>query len=525
MQESDITLASYFAIIKRRKWSLILPAGIVFLVALAVALLLPSVYKSTSTILIEEQEIPADFVMATVTTYAEQRLQALNQRIMSSTRLLGIIKRFDLYREMREKRTMDEVIAQMKADVHLDPISAEVIDKRTGRSKAVTIAFTLSYEGKERPETIQKVANVLISLFLEGNLQVRERQANETSQFLKDEMDKVKTRLTEMEGRISAFKEENIDRLPELLQVNLQSVQSTERDVAVLKEKLNSLMERAGYLDTQLAGIQPKLENGDPDLRRLKELKVSLDYLTSRYSDLYPDVKKTRAEIAELEKRIKTVAGAAGKGSDLPDNPAYITLDSQLSSARVQIVSIKAQVGELVKKGREYRKLIEAGPKVEETYRNLIIERDNTQAKYNDLMRKLMDARVSQGLEKEQKGERFTLIDPARLPEKPFKPNRLAIILIGLVLGVGAGVGMAALVEFGDDSVKSAADLTRATAFPVLISIPEIVTPRDRLRRRLKGLAWATVVILVAAGGVVAFDRMVMDLDVFWIKVARRLTM
>ena len=186
METSPIAPMDYIYILKRRKWSLVLPALIVFLIAVVVALALPSIYMSTSTILIEEQDIPADFVMTTVTSYVEQRLQSINQRMMSFTKLSEIIQRFNLYPELRDKLTSKEIIEKMKEDTLLEPVSTEVVDRRTGRPSAATIAFTLSYQEKN-PNTVQQVANVLTSLFLSENLQVRETQAKETAAFLESE--------------------------------------------------------------------------------------------------------------------------------------------------------------------------------------------------------------------------------------------------------------------------------------------------------------------------------------------------
>ena len=203
MDTLPIAPMDYMKILKRRKWSLILPALLVFLTAVAVALALPSIYKSTATILIEEQDIPADFVMATVTSYVEQRLQSINQRIMSYTRLSEIIQRFDLYPELRDKRTAEEIVEQMIEDTALEPVSTEVVDRRTGKPMSATIAFTVSYEGTN-PAKVQQVANVLTSLFLAENLEVRKKQAQETATFLESEMDKIKEKLTELEAKDKA---------------------------------------------------------------------------------------------------------------------------------------------------------------------------------------------------------------------------------------------------------------------------------------------------------------------------------
>ena len=521
MEPNEMNFDDYIGILKRRKWSLILPMVIVFIAAAAVALLLPPIYKSEATILIEQQEIPDEFVMATVTSYAEQRLQSINQRIMSSTRLLEIINRFSLYKDLRDKWTTDEIVNKMREDTRMEPISAEVVDRRSGRLADATIAFTLSYEGKETPQKVQQVANVLTSLFLDENLQVRTRQTRETTEFLEDELERVRTDLEEDEGRLAAFKEENINALPELLQVNLQTLNNIERNIELLQEQLRSQKEREGRIQGELANVSPSLEAAQQDRIRLEELKVELVYLKSRFTDEYPDVRKTEAEIAKLERQLAD--GKGGSGKSKPDNPAYISLASQLSSSRAEIKSIQKQISGLEAKAETYRRYIETTPKVEETYNALLAERNNTQTKHDDLMQKLMEARVSQGLETEQKGERFTLIDPARLPEKPYKPNRLAILLIGMVLSVGAGIGMVALREFSDNSVRNIETLVGRTSFPVLATIPVIITAQDINRRRIKRVAWVVGAFFIVFGGVVLFHYQVMDLNVFWAKLMRKM--
>ena len=280
-----------------------------------------------------------------------------------------------------------------------------------------------------------------------------------------------------IEARVAIFKEKNINALPELMQVNLQTLNNLERNVELLQEQLRSQKEREGRLQRELANVSPELEATQKDRLRLEELKVELVYLKSRFTDEYPDVRKAETEIKKLERQLAD--GKSNSGKTRPDNPAYITLASQLSSARAEVRSIQEQIRSLNDKADTYRRYIETTPKVEETYNALLAERNNTRAKHDDLSQKLMEARVSQGLETEQKGERFTLIDPARLPEKPFKPNRWAILLIGVVLGIGAGIGFAALREFSDTSVRSIEQLSKATSFPVLATIPLIVTAGD----------------------------------------------
>ena len=519
MEEQTLEIGDYVDILKRRKWSLVLPAILVTALAGLVALLLPSIYKSTATILIEEQDIPAEFVMTTVTGYAEQRIQSTQQRIMRSTKLMEIVKRFNLYTEYLNRWTTEQVIEKLREDIQLELISVDTIDRRTGRPSAATIAFTISYKGKQAP-VVQRVTDTLVSLFLSENLRVRQRQTTETTEFLEEEAQRVRSLLVELEQKISAFKEVHINSLPEMLQINIRSVDNYESGAERIDEQIRMLKEREGYLQTQLASI-PETENTEK--QRLRQIELELIDLETRFTKDYPDVKETKREIAELKKRIAEKLAIPANRKEAPDNTAYITLASQLSSTRAEIGSLNQQKSDVKAKVETYRQRIENTPKIEQEYNAMVLDRDNTRAKYEDLLRKVMEANVAMGLEKEQKGERFTLIDPARLPEKPFKPNRMAIALIGLVLGIGAGVGFASLREFSDSAIHNAIDISKISSFPVLVSVPEIMTPKDKKRRTVKRLAWVAVAGIVIVAGILIFDQMVMDVHVFWAKLMRKM--
>ena len=519
MDEENFEISDIVDILKRRKWALILPAVLVFGIACIVALLLPSIYKSTATILIEEQEVPSDFVMTTVTGYAEQRIQTTQQRIMSTNKLMDIIQRFGLYPEYQDRWSTDEIIEKLRDDIKLELISADTIDRRTGRATAATIAFTLSYEGKDAA-TVQRVTDTLVSLFLSENLQVRQRQTTETTEFLEDEAQRVRIKLDALEKRISAFKEQHINSLPEMMQVNLRALDNYENGIERIDEQMRMLKEREGYLQTQLASI-PETENTEK--QRLRMLELELVDLKTRFTDDYPDVKKMQREIAELKRRMANKAATPDDLKETPDNTAFITLASQLSSARAEIKSLKQQKADLMAKAEEYRKRIENTPKIEQDYNAMLRDRNNTQAKYEDLLRKVMEAKVAMGLEKEQKGERFTLIDPARRPEKPYKPNRLAIVLIGIVLGGGAGVGFAALREFSDQAIHNSEQLAKVSSLPILVTVPDILTPEDRKKKRTKQMTWGVAMVVGLIACVFIFHLWVMDLNIFWAKVMRKI--
>lgn len=471
MDAETMSLHDLTTVLSRRRWSLFFPLAAIFWLAVATAFLLPSIYRSMATILIEEQEIPVNLVQTTVTSYAQQRLQSIYQRIVSTSRLLEIIKALHLYPELQNKVNPDEIAAKMRDDIVLDFIKADVIDPKTGKASSATIAFTLSYQGKN-PEQTQKVASLLTSLFLEENLKNREKTVSEASDFLQDEVRRIKEELAASDAKIAAYKDKNLNELPELLQVNMQSLQNIEVNSDRLSEQMRTLREREGYLDSQLSSI-PKYEHV-MQKTRLEELRFQLANLETRFSPQYPDVIAVKVEIEKL------TAGKGGAKEEAPDNPLYVTLAAQLASVRSEIASLGKQIVANDQKASRYRKSIEGTPRVEETYKTLNNERDNLLHQYSELMQKYMGAQVAQGLEKDQKGERFNIVEPALLPVKPYKPNRLAIVLVGVVLGVGAGIGTAALMEFKDQSIRSAEGLAQATAFPVLGVIPEILHEQEK---------------------------------------------
>jgi uncharacterized protein involved in exopolysaccharide biosynthesis len=266
--------------------------------------------------------------------------------------------------------------------------------------------------------------------------------------------------------------------------------------------------------------LSPFLE--DTDRNQLKMLETELATLRSSLSHRHPDVIRTVNAVIALRQKL------ANKGIDTisdpeePDNPAYITLASQLASTRSEIHSIKNQIQELKNTKAKYEVRIETTPRVEHEYRKLTADQANLKAKSDELMQKYMEATVAHGLEKEQKGERFTLIDPPRIPEKPFKPNRLAIILVGVVLGVAASVGFAALREVMDQSVHSSDKLV-AEGLPVLGEVPFILLPKDLLRIRTRRIVLSTAACFLLIGAVTVFHYYVMDLHIFWAKIDRRL--
>lgn len=531
MTEIPTTPADIWLIVKRRKLSLIVISALLLLIATTIALLLPPKYRSSATIMIEEQHIPSSFVMTTVSTYAEQRVENIRQRVLSFTKLSEIINDYSLYQELKGKFTQEEIVSRMRQDIKVEMLEAKV----SSNSKGGATFFILSYEGKD-PRSVLRVTDTLTTHFLQQNLEVRQQQILDTSNFLAEEANRIKKELSLVEGEFSAFKMKHINELPELFEVNIQSLTFIERNIETLNSDIHSLKDQEGFLRAQLASMSSSLAvtESNENITLLNKLKLEFAVMKNRYTDEYPDLAFLRARIADLEKLVISEAYASvheGKVNkytvqpeSFPSNPAYITIKGQLANTVADIESAKMQRTRFLEQAADYRKRLEATPKVEERYQTMANSRNALLTKYNDLLQKHQEARVAQELEKDQKGERFTLVEPARFAEKPFKPNRKAILFLGVFLAVGAGIGFAAIREFLDQSVRSSDSLAAVTGVPVLAVIPVITTVREREQNRLRMAIGCVAVAVLICIVMVLFHIFVMDLNVLWAKVGRTLS-
>src|SRR5262245_9806667 len=301
-------LYHYLALLRRRK-TLMLMVGVSLIVAsAALAFLLPAVYRSTATILIEEQEIPPDLVRSTIATYADQRIETIKQQVLSRSTLWRIVEQYDLYKDLRKRSPTEEVLSRFVKDIQIEVINVKVIDKRTQNPTQATIAFTLAYDG-ETPELAQKVANELTSLFLGENLKTRERHAQETTAFLKRESENLSRHIQELEEKIATVKKRAEGALPELVQLNMQLMTQAEREVIDIQHEIRSLTEKKNYLEGELATLKPHtpiisasgerlLDSGE----RLKALRAQYASASAYLSSEHPDVIKMQQEIAGLER-------------------------------------------------------------------------------------------------------------------------------------------------------------------------------------------------------------------------------
>lgn len=543
-----LDLRDYLVVLKRRKVHLILPMVIVFVIAVGIAFGLPAVYRSTATILIEQQDIPQDLVRSTVTSYAAERIQTISQRVMTRDNLRAIVDKYNLFSEAKQSDDIDEIISHMRENIEIQMVSADVVDPNSGREGKATIAFDLSFQSS-KPEAAKMVVDDLVSLYLQENIRIRSQMAAETSAFLSEEANRLSAHITELEAKLAEYKEKNVGQLPQLMQMNMSLMDRTEHELEDTERDMSNMEERKVYLESQLAQLEPntgdspegrlrtlqmaylkasatyapdhpdilslrreidalKAQVGNADDTRSYEqqiLKVQADLAAARekYSEDHPDVvmlKKSLATLNEELNRSRNNGNAVVTNSFQPDNPAYVATKTQLESLKISLDSARQKRDKLKAKLADYENRIVQTPKVEQQGVALDREYDNSVQKYHEIKQKLLEAQVAEQLENENKGERFSLIEPPFVPSSPYKPNRLGILLLGTVLSLVTGLGFAATAEYLDQTVRGSRGVSLLIGSPPIAAVPfikvEEALPQSRNRMMLVGAIVLTVLIL-----------------------------
>jgi len=330
---------SPWLVIRRRRRPLLLVVGGVLLLSLLAALFWPPRYTATGTILIEQQELPSELVRSTVSSYAAQRVQVISQRVMTTENLMAIIQRYGLYPRLRRSRPREEVIKEMRLDTKLEMISADVIDPRDGHPTKATIAFSIAYTSPSA-DLASKVANELVSLYLQQNIETREQSSRDAAVFLSGESARLDKDIRSLRSKIADFKEKHEEELPELTQFNEQKATRVEEEIRDTDSQLTSLAQQVTYLDAQLAQINPTAqiyastgERVQSPADRLKYVRSEYARLLAMYSPDHPDVKRMKREMEGLEAGAASDANTA-RDEDNDGRRQLEEAETQLASAR-----------------------------------------------------------------------------------------------------------------------------------------------------------------------------------------------
>ena len=514
---------------RRRIRPMLLSFVLVFGAALLAALLWPPTYRSTATILIEQQEVPTDFVRSAVTSYADERVQVISKRVMTSANLIGIIDKYKLYPADRDRATREVLVDRMRDDIKLNMISADVVDPRQGRTTKATIAFSVSYESHS-PVMAAQVANELTTLYLSENIESRKQLAADTAGFLKDESNRLGQRVAELESKIATFKSANGADLPENAQLSMQALERSHEELRTIEARMQALDQQLIYLDAQLAQLSPSTvaftENGERVLApvdRLKVLQGELASAQARYYPDHPDVTRLKRQIEGAQAELAATRELGKQPDANADNPAYIQVRTQRAVAQNERGALMAQIPLIRARIAELARHSTLAPDVEKNYRALLRDLAGEQARYNEVRQKQLEAQLAQSLETQRKGERFTLIEPPLQPQVPVRPQRAVIVLLGWVVATACALGLMFLLESLDTRIRDRIHLLGLLGIPPLAVIPLQELDEERVarmhqRRILLGSGAAAI-----AAGLLAVHVFLRPLDLVWFSLLQRL--
>lgn len=520
-------------ILWRRCWLLVVPLFLGGLAGLLYSRSIPDMYRSDALIQVVPQRVPDSYVQSTVTERVEDRLKSLSQQVMSRTQLERIIEEFDLYPELRRARPMEDVVETMNSNVEIEPVRNRLATRGSPTVESFHVRF-VSTDARTAQRVVERISRIII----DENARDRGSLAEATNQFLDGQLADARARLEEQERRLKEFRERNSGRLPTQTQTNLQAIQSLQMQLQSLVESTARDRDRRMILERLLAdasadlaafGQSPPMAaapvgagdsasvaaNATPQ-QRLEAARAALAQLELKLKPQHPDVQRMKRVIRDLEAQVAVEETQQPLTPGQP--PARAVSSDELArrervrEMRAEIESLDRQVEFKESEGRRIRGLIadyqgklEAVPGVESAWIALTRDYDTLQETYKNLLQKSENSKVAANLEQRQIGEQFRIVDPARVPERPFSPNRLQITGVAFSLSLAVGLGLIALLEFFDTTMKSETDVLGALALPVLAVVPLVATAVDRTReRRWKlGMAAAGAVSIVASGALV----------------------
>jgi polysaccharide chain length determinant protein (PEP-CTERM system associated) len=411
---------------------------------------------------------------------------------------------------------MEDKIANLRQRIKIEVA-------RTPRKEAD--AFSIYFNGTQ-PELVMRVANGLATFFMDENIKVREAQAVSTSDFLDDELVAMRRRLEGVEQQLKEYRGQYMGELPDQLETNLRMLDRLQMQLNEKQESLRDERSRLSAIEGQIETNRKYLTQSSTGVSEaggsvsLEQLRVQLAALQSSYTDSHPDVVRLKSKIADLEKKYKS--GELKTSANLPfqasADPAVLMVQKSLdeqrrqrSEARLEIQNLEVEIASIEGQIKDHQQRVERTPKHEQELLTLQRDYNNLKQSYDSLVNRKLEAEIAVNMEKKQKGEQFSIIDPARLPEKPVSPDLRRLFLIMLAAGLGLGAGLVALLDFFDSSLKKPESLETDLGIPVLATVPKIHQPKDIWRKRLNGILSVVSLIvtacLLAGFAIVAFIK------------------
>jgi polysaccharide chain length determinant protein (PEP-CTERM system associated) len=499
-----------------RRWLIAACLVLGWAVGTAVAWILAPKYRSETVILIEQQKVPEHYVESNITADLQQRLQSMSEQILSRTRLLSLIDKFNLYGgNASHHPDPDALVERMRNDIKIEMITAE------GRPGQLS-AFKISYSAAT-PMLAREVTKEITSLFINENLQNREQSSEDTTSFLQSQLNEARQSLTEQEEKLRQFRTQHPGELPEQLQGNLQILGGLQLQLQAANDALSQAEQHSLYLRSLLHQYQKSGQAGASDRpgsglnstlntqAQLAALRAQLSDLQSRYTERYPDILRVKQQIAELEaQRARESASSPGETVSAADDvtgPAVsssdaspvIQLSGELSANELQIKNEKAKIKRLEEQIEIYQSRLNSTPAREQEAAAVTRDYDQSRTYYETLLSKKLQSEMATNLEKRRQGEQFRIIDPPSLPKRPYWPNRLAFSFGGLATGLAIGLAIAMLLDLLTPRLTEESELTEFIGSGYTLVIPSFATEQELALTRRQRVLEAVAASLLAA--------------------------
>jgi polysaccharide chain length determinant protein (PEP-CTERM system associated) len=477
--QHEMTIEDYKTILRRRKWLLIIPAVVFSVSAYLISLFLPARYKSETVVLVEAPTVSSELVRP-IGGDTNQRLATMREEILSRTRLQQIIEKFNLYREDRVKRPMEELVATLRSAIE---VSAVRPMDRTNASGLP--GFTIDVTAAQA-QLAQQICTEITSMFLQQNVIVSERKAEDTTDFINRQLQEAKAKLDDQDAKLADFQRRYMGALPDEAQTNFSLLTGLASQLDSVTQSINRSQQDKLYLESalsqQIATAKLSQTTGNPDVlsRQLAALQDQLSSLRIRYTDEHPDVLKVKNEIAQLQQRMNEQASPAnaeneaGKQGTSTDTPQAQQLRAQLHQIEATIHERMAEQSRLREQISRVQAKLELTPAVAQQYKALTRDYQTALNIYTDLLKKQNDSEMSRDLLRRQQGEQFRVLDPPSLPQQPTFPNRRLFAFGGLAGGLGFGLAIAFLLEAQDTTLRTEKDVEHLLKLPTLAVIPAI---------------------------------------------------
>jgi uncharacterized protein involved in exopolysaccharide biosynthesis len=441
---------------------------------------LTPLYESTATILMEASTVDQKVVSSTVMSGANDQIEIVQGRVMTLGVLKDLIKEYDPY-------PGSPMTPVEKAQQILEDTTLERVDPVTLKPLLDSNAFSLHYRNPNK-EIAKEVTSRLATLFVDYNQKTREQAAQEASRFLTAQAQDVSRQMQAIDEEIKVFKSQHGDALPEYIARNEASLDRVQHELDNLQQQVLQSEEKENLLAVQLSQTSPSMITKAGDLTDLATVKTEYAAAVQRYTPDHPEVKRLKEALRQLSAdQQSTSEGGIVKNAN---NPLYQTTASQLVSVRKELAGYKSQIAKKTAEAEQYEAFLRKTPGVEREYSEIMRRRTSLQTTYQGIQDKLQNAQLAQNFESVQGGERFTLLRAPSRGKLPVYPNRIGLILLGLVLGgLFSGI-MVAIAEASDTNVRDTGDLPVLGNAPVLAAIPLINNSRDRRMRRLRLVSW-----------------------------------